>query len=107
MSVGDTFDFYSYQSSDGSAYAVKLSAVVAAAGGFTSIVNPRTVGPFPYGARNLRHIYGLNSTTGSRVRIPIHDEGNSLYQNGGTFSFRGHSYEVEGAFGEKQSLSSI
>lgn len=107
MGLNDTFDFYRYHSDDGSNYAVKLSTLIAAAGGFTTIVDPLTEGSWAFGARNLRHIYGVVSATGKRAKIPIQDNGNALYQSGGSFSLHGATYVVAGAIGEARKLNFI
>jgi hypothetical protein len=107
MSTGDKFHFYAYLSDDTSTYAVKLADAVASSGGFTTQVNVRAVGPFPYGAKGLRHVYAQNPTTGARVKIPIQNPSFGPYTDGGTIPFRGVNYNVEGAFGERQRLNHV
>lgn len=106
MGRGDTFHFYGYDSDDGTGYAVKLSSNVAAAGGFNATVDPRSVKVWPYKSKNLRHVYG-KSGTGTRDKLPIFSQTNTLYQSGGTFTLGGVQYAVEGAIGEKRKLNSV
>jgi hypothetical protein len=48
-----------------------------------------------------RHYYGVQSD-GTRVRIRGCNPIDANFVSGGTFTFRGHSYTVEGQVGEKR-----
>jgi hypothetical protein len=106
MGVGDTFSFYGYSSDNGHTYAIKLSTLVATQGGFGSTVDPNTTPPFPYGPKNVRHVWG-KSSTGKRTRLPISTASFGLYVSGGTFTLGAGSYDVEGAIGEARKLNSV
>lgn len=107
MGFGDTFNFYSYTSDDGGPYAVKLSANIAAKGGFGSPVEPLTVGVWPFHASGLRAVHAVNDTTGQRIRVPMATAAQSLYQSGGTINLHGQDYKVTGAIGEKRKANHI
>lgn len=106
MGFGDKFDFYGYNSDDGTTYAIKLSEDVAAQGGFTTTVNPSTEKVWAYHAKNLRYVRGVTSD-GSRAKIPIQSNTSTLYVSGGTFTLHGNTYTVEGRIGEKRKLNSV
>lgn len=106
MGAGDTFHFYSFVGEDENNYCIKLSDAVAAVGGFSNQVSPRTVPPWPFHARNLRHVYG-KSASGSRTRVPIHDASVTIFISGGSFTLHGVSYDTEGAIGEKRKFNSV
>jgi hypothetical protein len=101
MGVGDTFALYSYISDDGNTYLTKMSALVAAAGGFG--------GPFPLGSypvwpfhrNDLRHVDGKTGD-GTHARLAIASASNALFTTGGTFSLHSKVYEVEGRSGERR-----
>lgn len=111
MGKGDIFHFYLYTSDDGTAYGVKLSEAVAAAGGFSGPISPKGVKIWPFGHRNLRKVTGVDATTGARNQLPIHDPSNTLYVNGGgyTITSGGSStaYAVESSIGEAQKANHI
>lgn len=107
MGYGDQFDFYKYQSDDGDNYAIKLSQNIATAGGFTETVNPLTLGVWPFGGDAVRHVYGVDSSTDKRTKLPIQNPSNALYQSGGSFPLHSKTYTVEGAIGEKRRLNHI
>lgn len=106
MGAGDDFDFYAYASDNGYQFSLKLTALVASQGGFTSKVDPRVVAPWPFGPKNVRHVYGV-TTTGKRTRLPIATNSQTLYVSGGTFTLAAGTYTVEGAIGEKRKLNAI
>ena len=106
MGLGDTFNFYNYGSDDGNGYAVKLSAAVAAAGGFSTEVDPLSYPGWPFGPENLRHVWGLDSS-GNRTKLPISSVIDSKYVSGGTFTLHGRTYTVQGAIGEARKLNSL
>ena len=106
MGVGDTFKFYGYSSDNGNTYSLKLSTLVATQGGFGSVVDPAAIPPFPFGAKNVRHVWG-RSGTGKRTRLPIATNSFSLFTGGGSFTLAGGSYEVEGCIGEARKLNSV
>jgi len=106
MGVGDTFHFYAYISDDGELYSVKMSAAVAAEGGFTQLDDPKSEPGWPYGPKNMRHVWGV-SDTGKRTRLPLALNNNSKYVSGGTFSLHGTSYQIQGAIGEHRELSAM
>jgi hypothetical protein len=106
MGLNDEFAFYNYDSDDGSSYAVKLSAKVATAGNFGAAVNPLTSVCWPFDAKNMRKVYGVNAG-GKRTHLPIANPGNGLYMTGGTFTLAGGVYTGQGAIGERRSLSAI
>lgn len=108
MGAGDSYSFYAYASDDGTAYAIKLSAVVAAQGGFNTVVDPRGVKVWPFHSRNLRHVWGVTSTTPvKRTRLPIATNNQALYTTGGQFTLAAGTYNVEGAIGEKRKFNSV
>jgi hypothetical protein len=106
MGVGDAFKFYEYISDNGNTYSLKLSALVAVAGGFGTIADPNATPPFPYGPKNVRHVWG-KSSAGKRTRLPIKNSGDSLFVSGGSFSLAGGTYIVEGCIGEARRLNSV
>lgn len=102
MGLGDTFSFYSYNSDDGTTYTVKLSAAVATAGGFSEATG--TFRPFPFGSKNLRHVWGVDNT-GKRARCPVASNTNGLYVGGTSiFDLHGRTYNAEGRIGERRDL---
>ena len=103
MGLGDKFAFYPYTSDNGTVYVEKLSANVADIGGFGASVDPNSGPGWPYGAKSMRHVYGLDAA-GNRTRLPLSAAGNALYTSGGTFTLNGRAYTVEGMIGEKRSL---
>ncbi len=105
MGRGDTFGFYAYASDNTQTYAVKLSAAVAAQGGFTSSASPTTEPVWPYHADNMRHVWGKNGT--QRARLPIQSNATALYTAGGTFTLGTVVYVVEGIIGEKRKLNCV
>lgn len=106
MGLGDIFDFYAYSSDNGSPYVVKLSALVAAAGGFGSPVGAGSGPGWPYGPRNMRHVWGVDGD-GHRTRLPIKAGSNTLFTTGGTFSLSGRTYTVQGQIGEARKANNI
>jgi hypothetical protein len=104
MGVGDNFHFWLYSSDDGTNYAIKLSDVVAAQGTFTGPVDPRAHPGYPYGVKNLRHVYG-KSVTGTKTKLPCATASMSLFVTGGTFVTKAGSFTVEGSIGEKRKIS--
>jgi len=104
MGFGDTFKFYAYTSDDGNVYSVKLSALVAAEGGFTVVSGAAIKNGYPFGPKNMRHVWGV-SAAGKRARVPMADASDPKFVTGGTFSLHGASYTIEGAIGEARKLS--
>lgn len=105
MGFGDTFGFYTYNSDNGNAYAVKLSTAVATAGGFEANTNPAGA-PWPYGPKNMRHVWG-RSGAGKRARLPLADADNDLFISGGTFPSHSVTFTVEGVIGERRPVSEL
>lgn len=103
MGLGDSFGFWNYDSDDGNTYAVKLSALTAAAGGFTE-ADLEGANFYPYGPKNMRHVWGV-ADTGKRARIPLATNSNAKFVSLGTFSLHGVDYKIEGAIGEARKLS--
>jgi hypothetical protein len=106
MGAGDTFSFYQYTSDDTTVYAVKLSAVVAAQGGFATAADPTSTKVWPYGSQNMRKAYGETST-GKRTHLPIATAANTKYISGGSFTLAAGEYTIQGLIGEKRKLNSI
>lgn len=106
MGAGDTFGFFAYTSDNGISYAVKLTAVVASQGGFSTTANPTVIPVWPYGAKNMRKAYG-ETTDGKRTHIPIDSPGNTKFTEGGTFTLAAGTYTIQGLIGEKRKLNSI
>jgi len=106
MGINDQFAYFLYGSDDGSAYAVKLSTEVASTGGFGTAINPLEHKVWPFGSKNMRHVYGKDGN-GHRTRLPCATQGQTLYVSGGTFTLTGRAYSTEGAIGEKRKLNSI
>lgn len=105
MGLNDTFHFYNYISDDTTTYSIKMSDLDAGAGGFVQTAGTPT-NIWPYKAKNLRHVLGLDAA-GHRTRLPIGSNANSLYTTGGTFSLRGRTYQIEGIIGEKRKKNSV
>src|SRR6266446_719712 len=102
MGAGDTFLFYDYHSDDLNTYSIKLSAVVAAQGGFSGgAVNPASLA-WPYHYRDLRHVNGKIVGTSKHARLPISNANNALYTSGGSFTLAAGTYLVQGSEGERQ-----
>ena len=106
MGLNDTFHFYIYTSDNTQPYIVKMSDLDATAGGFTTQVDPASGAVWGYGAKNMRHVMGVDSA-GKRTRLACATNAVSLYQTGGTFSLRGRTYTVEGQIGEKRKVNHI
>lgn len=104
MGAGDDFGFYAYTSDDLATYSVKLSEVVATAGGFTPMPAADIKKGYPFGPRNMRHVWGVTSG-GQRAKLPIAQADNTKFTAGGTFSLRGASFTIQGAIGEQRKLS--
>jgi hypothetical protein len=106
MGAGDTFKFFQYTSDNGSEYSLKLSVDVANQGGFTTQVSPSAAVPFPFGPKNVRHVWGVTSS-GKRTRLPIATSDFGLYVSGGSFTLAAGTYAVEGQIGEKRKYNSV
>src|SRR6266540_3146739 len=104
MGFGDDFKYYGYQSDDTQTYVVKLAAGTGTAGGFTEVTDPLSLGQYPYGPKNMRHVWGVSST-GKRARLPIKGPDTALFISGGTFALHSVTYTVQGAIGEARKLS--
>lgn len=104
MGYGDDFNWFGYASDDGKNYVVKLAAGTATAGSFAVVADPLAVAGYPYGPKNMRHVWGV-SGTGKRARVPIADPDNPLFKSGGNFSLHGTAYTIQGAIGEARKLS--
>lgn len=106
MGLGDDFNFYGYTSDDGNDYSVKLSAEVAAAGGFGTAIAASSLPGWPYGPKNMRHVWGI-SVAGKRTRLPCKTGANATFVGGGTFTVHSVVYTVQGAIGEARKLNNI
>lgn len=111
MGHGDHFVWGIYNSDNGKAYSVKLSAADAACGGFNTVAQPllATGGPWPFHPHDMRHVTGKTST-GKPGRLPCASAVWSLWANGtGTWtnSVTGETYTVLGAEGENRKASHI
>lgn len=106
MGVGDVFHFYEYKSDNTNNYALKLSEHVAAAGGFSTVVDPLVIPPWPFHERNVRHVLG-DDGAGHSTRLPVQSNTTSLYVSGGSFTIGARTYSSGGAIGEKRKLNSI
>ena len=106
MGFGDTFSFVQYTGDSGTAYAVKLSAAVAAQGGFSTALSPIGNPVWPWKAHMMRHVNG-KSASGKYARIPLATNSNSDYVSGGTFSLHGIEYTILGAEGERRPANAI
>lgn len=105
MSLGDTFNFYIYQSDEVKAYVVKVSQEVANEGGFIGPVNPSSGPIWPYKAKNLRHVWGSDGL--HRARLPIALQNDTKYTTGGSFTLHGRTYIIEGQIGERRAKNTI
>jgi hypothetical protein len=104
MGRGDSFSYFGYVSDDTTIYGVKMSVLVASAGGFTGVSGP--VAKFwPFHSRNMRHVWGKNGA--ARARLPLATASNTLYVSGGSFTLGGTTYVVEGAIGEKRKYNCV
>lgn len=106
MGLNDTFYYAEYHSDDGNTYVVKVSDAVGTAGGFAASSTPLGTPGYPFGPRNMRHVWGRDGD-GNRTRLPLAASNASLFTDGGTFSLHGRTYVVQGAIGEKRALSYI
>ena len=106
MGVGDTFLFYDYVSDDTTTYTVKMTSAVATAGGFTLQSDPLSQPFYPYGTKNMRHVWGKDGS-GHRTRLPCAEPDNAKFVGGGTFTIGARTYGVEGAVGEKRALNNL
>lgn len=109
MATGDKFGWYTYVSDNGNPYTIKLSATTAGQGGFTS-TNPPLGGTqpvWPWHERDLRHVTGVNTTSGKRARLPVALNVNALYQSGGSFTIDAGTFVVLGAEGERRPASHV
>jgi hypothetical protein len=107
MGVGDTFALYLYSSDDGNQYAVKLSALVAGAGGFGAPL--ATVGSnrvWPYHEKELRHVYGKSGSKRSRLPCVSVAAADTLQTSGWVLA-GGTSFTYTGYSGEKRKGSAI
>ena len=110
MGAGDTFGFYAYTSDNGTTYNIKLTAADASAGGFGAKVAALANAPWPWHARDLRHVTGYDTSTPTKHgRLIIHDASNILFTTGGTWnnSVTSRSYTVQGAEGERRPATHI
>lgn len=107
MGVGDTFALYLYTSDDENQYAVKLSALVAGAGGFgaplTSLGSNRV---WPFHEKELRHVYGKGGTKRSRLPCVSQAAAVALQTSGWTLA-GGTAFTFTGYSGEKRKGSAI
>jgi len=87
-------------------YAIKLSTVVAVQGGFSTTLSPIGSKVWPFGAHNMRHVYG-KSSAGKRARCPVATNSFALYVSGGAFTLGSGTFNVEGSIGEKRKLNNI
>lgn len=108
MGAGDTFNLYNYISDNGQTFQIKLSAQIASQGGFTSYSGSvQTANLWGFGAKNLRHVWGLASG-GQRTRLPCNSAANGKYVSGGTFTTKaGLSMIIQGAIGEQRKFNNI
>lgn len=87
----------SYASDDGNTYKVSILQAHADEGGFAETTG---IPNYPRKWR-MRYVLGT-STTGIRIKQPMHDAGQSVFVNGGTIVVYGISFTVHGRFGEKR-----
>jgi hypothetical protein len=106
MGLNDTFGFYQYTSDDTTPYVVKLSTIIATAGGFTVQLSPLGNKVWPFHSKNMRHVL-LVDGSGNRTKLPCATNTYGAYTSGGTAQIGSRTYTVEGAIGEKRKLNSI
>jgi hypothetical protein len=111
MAYGDSFAMYIYSDDTWYSWQVKLSAAVAAAGGF-SLVPPLATNPvWPYGAKHLRHVLGVCFDNGKACyeRLPIASPGDSAIDIGTawTNSKSGREYQPLSFSPEKKSVRDV
>lgn len=106
MGRNDTFGLYLYTSDDGTQYAVKLSAAVAAEGSYGSeLASLGSYPVWPFHNKSMRHCYGKNGA--QRDKLPVATAGYvSTIQSGG-FTLGGVAYAFTGYSGEKRKGSNI
>lgn len=101
MGANDTIGWYLYYSDDGTSYNVRMSAMVAGAGGF----NPSTKGaapPWPYHRSDMRHVSG-KWAAGKSGALPISQVTNGKFTTAaGSWTTYGHTYTITGAEGERR-----
>jgi len=103
-----SFVYAVYKSDNGNSYVVKVSQQTASQGGFTGFTgNIGNALIWPYGAKNMRHVWGYNSTNGKRAKLPIADKSNSKFTSGGTFTTPNGTYVIEGSIGEARKLNHV
>lgn len=110
MGAGDVFKFFPYKSDNGTTYNCKLTQADATAGGFPAAVAPLDNAPWPWHARDLRHVTGQNTTTPTKHgRLIIYEASNTLFTSGGqwTNSNTSQTFEVLGAEGERRPASHL
>jgi hypothetical protein len=101
LASGDTISWYTYVSDNTISYNVKLTAQVAAAGGFAASARG-ALPPWPWHYRDMRHINGVTATFDSK-RLPIASVGNGKFTSAsGTWTTYGVSATVTGAEGERR-----
>lgn len=106
MGLGDTFDFYIYDSDDGVSYFVKLSDEVATAGGFVAAPKPVTAPAYPYNSKDMRHVLGVDAD-GHHARCPVASPTDSLFISGGNFSIHGRNYSAQSRIGERRDVRHV
>lgn len=107
MGLGDQFIYTTYTSDDGTDYIVKLSQEVATKGGFGAEVSPKSGKVWPFGRKNMRHVYGVTADGLHRTVLPCGTPGNATYVSGTSFPLHGRDYIAEGAIGEKRKYNSV
>jgi hypothetical protein len=107
MSVGDTFNYYVYTGDDGTTYAIKLSAAMAASMGFNAAPGPPPAGGnrgWAWKARHLRHVDAKAFSGGKLYRriFPVPSLASALYEPGAAITHDGLTWEVIGTRGESR-----
>lgn len=106
MGLGDIFKFYVYGSDDTGDYIVKLSEAVGTEGGFLEAADPGIHPGWPYGPKNMRHVWGVDGD-GHRTRLPCALPNSSKYTDGGDFTLGGRTYTIQGQIGERRAKNAL
>lgn len=99
------YNFYQYNSDNGTSYSIKLSGDVAGIGGFLQLPNPDALPAYPFHAHDMRHIWFKSQTNGNRIRIPVSSGGSSFFMQPTQITYKSDTYQPEGAIGEKRAVS--
>lgn len=103
MGLGDIFKFVKYTDDEGQGWVVKVSQNEFNSpgnGGSGGSISPTSLPAWPYGIKNLRHVWGKDPF-GHRTKMKCFALSAGIYQGTqATFSLNGRTYTVQGRKGE-------